>query len=117
MPSLLIKNGHIIDPANNINEKADVLAIDDETSVEYIHRMGRQARKTHVYAMGAITKDRAGEQLSEMGFMLQAGAVGFTDDGSGVQNAAMMLKALKYASMFKNIVISQHCQDNSLAGA
>ena len=31
-------------------------AIDDATSVEYIHRMGRQARKTHVYVMGAITK-------------------------------------------------------------
>jgi dihydroorotase len=92
-------------------------AIDDATSVEYIHRMGRQTRKTHVYVMGAITKARAGEQLAEMGFMAQAGAVGFTDDGSGVQNAAMMLRAMKYASMFKNIVISQHCQDNSLAGS
>jgi dihydroorotase len=188
MSSILIKNGCVIDPANNINEKADVLAvdgkiaeigkvetkadltinakgklvlpglidihvhfrepgdeeeetiasgsaaavaggftsvvcmpntnppIDDATSVEYIHRMGRQARKTHIYVMGAITKDRAGEQLSEMGFMAQAGAVGFTDDGNGVQNASMMLKALKYASMFKNVVIAQHCEDNSLAG-
>jgi len=188
MSSLLVKNGHIIDPANKINGKADVLAVDgeiaevgqiktradividaagklvmpglidihvhfrqpgdeeeetiasgsvaavaggftsvvcmpntdppvgDATSVEYVHRMGRQARKTHIYVMGAITQGRAGEQLTEMGFMAQAGAVGFTDDGSGVQNAAIMLKALKYASMFKNIVVSQHCQDNSLAG-
>jgi dihydroorotase len=186
--SLLIKNGFVIDPANKINGKANVLvidgkiaevgkidkqadtvidaagklvlpglidihvhfrepgdeeeetivsgsaaavaggftsvvcmpntepAIDDATSIEYIHRMGRQTRKTHVYVMGAITKGRNGEQLAEMGFMIQAGAVGFTDDGSGVQNPAMMLRALKYASMFKNIVISQHCQDNSLAG-
>ena len=91
--------------------------VDDARSVEYIHRMGRQARKTHVYVMGAITKGRTGEQLSEMGFMIQAGAVGFTDDGSGVQNAAVMQRALKYASMFKNTVISQHCQDNSLAGS
>jgi len=90
--------------------------IDDATSVEYIHRMGRQARKTHVYVMGAITKNRAGEQLAEMGFMAQAGAVGFTDDGNGVQNASVMLRAMKYASMFRNVVISQHCQDNSLAG-
>jgi dihydroorotase len=90
--------------------------IDNATSIEYVHRMGRQARKTHVYVMGAITKGRAGEQLSEMGFMAQAGAVGFTDDGNGVQNASVMLRAMKYASMFKNIVLSQHCQDNSLAG-
>lgn len=187
--SILIKNGFVIDPANKINGKADVLVvdgkiaevgqvktqadttieaagklvlpglidihvhfrqpgdeeeetiasgsaaavaggftsvvcmpntdppIDDATSVEYIHRMGRRARKTHIYVMGAITQKRAGEQLAEMGLMSQAGAVGFTDDGSSLQNAAMMLKALKYASMLKNVVISQHCQDNSLAGA
>jgi dihydroorotase len=189
MSSLIIKNGFVIDPANKINGKADVLAvdgkiaevgqvktqadsiidaagklvlpglidihvhfrqpgdeeeetiasgsaaavaggftsvvcmpntdppIDNATSVEYIHRMGRQARKTHIYVMGAITQKREGLQLAEMGLMSQAGAVGFTDDGSGLQDAAMMLKALKYASMLKNVVISQHCQDNSLAGA
>lgn len=87
--------------------------IDEATGVEYIHRMGRQARKTFVYVMGAITKDRAGQELAEMGLMLQAGAIGFTDDGSGVQDTAVMLRAMKYASMF-NTVVSQHCQDNSL---
>ncbi len=90
--------------------------IDNATSVEYVHRMARQARKTHVYTMGAITKNRAGEQLSEMGLMRQAGAVGFTDDGSCVQNAAVMSRALKYASMFGDVVVSQHCEEASLAG-
>ena len=89
-------------------------AIDDETSVEYVHRMARQARKTHVYVMGAITKGRQGVELSEMGLMAQAGAVGFTDDGSGVQDPSVMLRALKYAQMF-DLVVSQHCQDNAIA--
>lgn len=89
--------------------------IENETDVEYIHRKGRQARKTHVYTMGAITKNQEGVELAEMGFMAEAGAVGFTDDGSGVQNPAVMLRALKYASMF-DVVIAQHCQDNSFAG-
>ena len=89
--------------------------IETETDVEYIHRKGRQARKTHVYTMGAITKKREGVELAEMGFMAQAGAVGFTDDGNGVQNPAVMLRAMKYAAMF-NVVIAQHCQDNSFAG-
>ena len=88
-------------------------AIDDETSVEYVHRMGRQARKTFIYVMGAITKGREGAELAEMGLMAQAGAIGFTDDGSGVQNAALMLRALKYAGMF-GVVVAQHCQDDSL---
>ena len=89
--------------------------IEDETDVEYIHRKGRQARKTHVYTMGAITKKRGGIELAEMGFMAEAGAVGFTDDGSGVQDPAVMLRAMKYAAMFGKVV-TQHCQDNSFAG-
>jgi dihydroorotase len=47
--------------------------------------------------------------------MTEAGAVGFTDDGNGVQDPAVMLWALKYAAMF-DVVIAQHCQDNSFAG-
>ncbi len=89
--------------------------IENETDVEYIHRKGRQTRKTHVYTMGAITKNREGVELAEMGFMAEAGAVGFTDDGNGVQEPMVMLRALKYAAMFDKVV-AQHCQDNSFAG-
>jgi dihydroorotase len=90
-------------------------AIESETDVEYVHRKGRQTRKTHVYIMGAITKKREGVELAEMGMMAEAGARGFTDDGNGVQNSAVMLHAMKYAKMF-DVVIAQHCQDNSFAG-
>jgi dihydroorotase len=89
--------------------------IENETDVEYIHRKGRQTRKTHVYTMGAVTKKREGVELAEMGFMAEAGAVGFTDDGNGVQNPAVMLRALKYAAMF-DVVIAQHCQEDGFAG-
>jgi dihydroorotase len=88
--------------------------IQDDTSVEFVHRKGRQARKTHVYVMGAITKERKGQELAEIGLMTEAGAVGLTDDGCGVQDASMMLRALKYAGMF-NTVIAQHCEDQSLS--
>ena len=91
-------------------------AIDDATSIEYIHRMARQTSKTWIYVMGAITQGRKGDDLAEMGLLLKAGAVGFTDDGSGVQDASAMLRALKYASMF-DTVISQHCQDMSLGSS
>ncbi|MHC4685936.1 MAG: amidohydrolase family protein, partial [Planctomycetota bacterium] len=89
--------------------------IENETDVEYIHRKGRQTRKTHVYTMGAITKGLAGVELAEMGLMAEAGAVGFTDDGRGVQDPAVMLRALKYAAMF-DVVVAQHCQDDGFAG-
>jgi dihydroorotase len=89
--------------------------VENETDVEYIHRKARQARKTHVYTMGAITKGIEGVELAEMGFMAQAGAVGFTDDGRGVQDPAVMLRALKYAGML-DVVVAQHCQDDRIAG-
>jgi len=89
--------------------------IENETDIEYVHRKARQGRKTHVYTMGAITKNREGVELAEMGFMADAGAVGFTDDGNGVQDPAVMLRALKYAAMF-DLVIAQHCQDDGFAG-
>jgi dihydroorotase len=90
-------------------------AIDEATRVEYVHRMGRQARKSFIYTMGAMTKEREGKELAEMGLMAAAGAVGFTDDGEGVQDTAVMLRALKYASMFDTL-IAQHCEDKSLVG-
>jgi len=89
--------------------------IENETDIEYIHRKGRQARKTHVYVMGAITKNREGVELAEMGMMAEAGARGFTDDGHGVQDVSVMLRALKYAKMF-DCVVAQHCQDDRIAG-
>ncbi|MHC4116485.1 MAG: dihydroorotase [Planctomycetota bacterium] len=89
--------------------------IQNETDVEYVHRKARQARQTHVYTMGAITKGLEGVELAEMGFMAQAGAVGFTDDGRGVQDPSVMLRALKYAAMF-DVVVAQHCQDDQIAG-
>jgi len=89
--------------------------IENETDIEYIHRKARQTRKTHVYTMGAITKGQKGVELAEMGFMAEAGAVGFTDDGRGVQDPAVMLRALKYAAMF-DVFIAQHCQNDAIAG-
>ena len=89
--------------------------VENETDIEYIHRKARQARKTHVYTMGAMTKGLQGVELAEMGYMAEAGAVGFTDDGRGVQDPGVMLRVLKYASMF-DVVIAQHCQDERIAG-
>ena len=90
-------------------------SIDEATKVEFIHRMGRQARKTFVYVMGAITQGGEGKERGGMGLMAQAGAVGFTDDGCCVQDVAVMQRAMKYATML-DMVVSQHCEDRALAG-
>ncbi|MBI9018130.1 MAG: dihydroorotase [Phycisphaerae bacterium] len=90
-------------------------AIDNEATVEFILNRSAAAKMANVFPVGAITKERKGESLAEMGQMVRAGAVAFTDDGSGVQDPSVMLRAFQYAKMF-NKVVMQHCQDDCLAG-
>jgi dihydroorotase len=88
--------------------------LDNEAQVEYVYRQAERAGLCNVYPVGAITKGRAGKELAELGSMVRAGAVGFSDDGCGIANSAVMLRALQYSSMFDKPVI-QHCEDPDLA--
>ncbi len=47
----------------------------------------------------AISKGQLGEELTEMGDLADAGAVGFTDDGRPVVSAGLMRRALQYAAI------------------
>ena len=89
--------------------------IDNEATVDFVYRQAAEAGICNVFPAGAITKGRAGKEMAELGQMVRAGVVAFTDDGNGVQDASVMQRALKYASMFDKPVC-QHCQVDSLAG-
>jgi dihydroorotase len=47
----------------------------------------------------AISKGQLGDELTEMGDLADAGAVGFTDDGRPVVSAGLMRRALQYAAI------------------
>jgi dihydroorotase len=68
-----------------------------------------------VYAIGAITAGSKGEALAEIGDMLAEGAVGFSDDGRGVQSTGMMRLAMDYVKQFGAPIVS-HCEVESLVG-
>lgn len=67
-----------------------------------------------VYPVGAVTKERKGESLAPILELIEAGAVGFSDDGTAVKTAAILRKALEYTKEF-NTPIIEHCEDSSLA--
>lgn len=67
-----------------------------------------------VFPSGAITVGRQGEHLAPMAEMSRLGVKLFTDDGSGVQDAALMRRALEYAKGL-GVTLAQHCEDNALA--
>lgn len=62
---------------------------------------------------GAVTKGQRGTELTEMADMRDAGAIGVSDDGLCVMNAAVMRHAMEYARTF-DLLVSQHCEDHHL---
>jgi len=89
-------------------------AIDSAAVVRQVLELGRTA-PCDVYTSGAITVDRAGEQLAPMAEMAALGVRLFTDDGAGVQSNAMMRRAMEYATGL-GVTLAQHCEDDALCG-
>lgn len=196
MAKLHIRNGHIIDPANNVDEVGDVLIIDgriaqvggsleqdindviDATNLTvtpglidihvHLREPGYEHKETiatgtasaakggftsvvcmantfpvtdspdkirhiyetsecnsdennnesaNVYPVGSITKNLAGEELTDIRGMLLEGAVGISDDGVTVMNSSLMCEALCLSAEL-NFPVMVHCEEHNLnAGA
>ena len=95
---------------------ANTLPVNDNRAVtEYILRQAREKALTHIYPIGAVTKELKGESLAEIGELKDAGVVALSDDGKPVMNAGLFRRALEYARGFGLTIIS-HCEDLSLVG-
>lgn len=196
MESVLIRNGHIIDPANNVDEVGDVFIVDgkiakvgghlaedvanviDATGLTvipglidmhvHLREPGFEHKETiatgtaaaatggftsvicmantspvtdspdkikhiyeitnrnseqqtsptaNVFPVGSITKNLAGEELTDIRGMLSAGAVGISDDGVTVMNSALMREALTLSAEL-DFPVMVHCEEHNLnAGA
>ena len=90
-------------------------ALDDDSMIEFVYTRAAEAGLAHVFPVGAVTKQRAGEELAEIGLMARAGAVAFTDDGTAVASAKVMSQALNYVAMTGKAIM-QHCEDPQLGG-
>ena len=66
----------------------------------------------HVYPYGAITRGQQGEVLADLADMAPD-AVGFSDDGRGVQSEDLMRQAMLQAKALGKIIVA-HCEDNAL---
>ena len=88
-------------------------AIENAGTVALIREKAEREGVVNVFVTGAITRDLAGEELSPIGSLKQAGVVAITDDGHCVQSHELMRRALEYAKMF-DLPVLDHCQDYSL---
>lgn len=93
---------------------ANTLPVNDTRAVtEYILRQARERALTHIFPIGAVTKELKGESLAEIGELKDAGVVALSDDGNPVMNGGLFRRALEYAEGFDLTIIS-HCEDLNL---
>lgn len=87
--------------------------IDDPETFEFTLRRAVAASPVHVRPMAALTKGREGREMTEIGFLMDAGAVAFTD-AAHVANARVLQRCLTYAAGLGALVIG-HPQEVELS--
>ena len=88
--------------------------IDNPESLEFVIRRAREVAPVHVHPMAALTKGRMGREMTEIGFLLDAGAVAFTDCDSVITDTKVFSRALTYARSLGALVIA-HPQEPVLS--
>jgi dihydroorotase len=88
---------------------------DNPSTIAWIKDRAGEAACVNVLPIGAISKNLAGEELSPIGSLAQAGIVAITDDGHCIQNHELMRRAVEYARMV-GLPVLDHCQDYNLVG-
>ena len=87
--------------------------VDTATVLKGLAETARAVAVIPVGFFAAVTRGLAGEQLTEMGELGAAGAVGFSDDGRPLATAALTRRALQYVKVSGRFV-AIHAQDDSL---
>jgi dihydroorotase len=86
---------------------------DNQSVIEFVIKRAKEVGLINIFPTGALTKGQAGEVLSEMRELKQAGAVAVTDDGVDVQDMGLLRRAMEYAKTHDLLVMS-HCETDTL---
>jgi dihydroorotase len=80
--------------------------IDTQAAVEFIHQKAARADNCNVFVVACVSRGREGKELAEIGRLVEAGAVAFSDDGAPVWDAELMRRALEYCRMFDKPILA-----------
>ncbi len=81
--------------------------IDTATAVEFVRQKAARADRCRVHVIGCVSKGRAGEELAEIGSLVEAGAVALSDDPAPLSNTALLRRALEYCLMFDRCLLDR----------
>lgn len=88
--------------------------LDEAGLVERIVRRSEAVGLAHVYPIGALTQQLAGEKLAEMATLKKAGCIAFSQAQQPLIDTQVLLRAMQYAATF-GVVIHLQPQDHYLA--
>ena len=87
--------------------------VDDAALVTSLKKRAEDVAVIHIEIIGAVTKNQEGKELAELGDMVEAGAVAFSDDGHFDPSAKVLLSAYDYLVPFDKAIIN-HEEEPSL---
>lgn len=136
MPGLIDTHVHLRDPGQEESEdlesgsKAAIAGgfttavampntfpvVDNVPIVRYIKDKSARLGYADVLPTAAITKGQEGQEITEIGFLRDAGVIAFTEDGKSVANSGILRKAMTYSKPY-DVLFMSHCEDKDLKGA
>lgn len=84
-------------------------AVQGKNEIRYL-TSGNDGRLVRIHALGAVTRNNKGEELTEMIDMHEAGALAFTDGLKPIWHTDILLKSLQYLQKFDGLLID-HPED------
>ena len=155
--TILIKNGRLINPSENLDKVMDIFVedgiikekaedpgltykedietgskaaakggfttvccmpntkpvVDNVETVKYIIEKGEKTGLTNVLPVGAVTKNMAGVEITDVEELKKAGICAISEDGKSVMNSGVYRKAMKNAAK-ANVPVLAHCEDINL---
>ncbi|KKX34253.1 dihydroorotase [Rhizobium sp. LC145] len=78
--------------------------LDDIALVEFVQNTARNKALVNVHPAAALTKGLAGEEMTEIGLLQEAGAVAFTNGRSGLSDTLILRRAMTYAREFDTVI-------------
>ncbi len=92
-------------------------AIDTPEMLEFVTRRAAETSPVRIRHMAALTKGREGHEMTEIGFLLDAGAIAFTDGMRVVSDTKALSRAFVYAKSLGALVIGHPQEPGLSAGA
>lgn len=87
--------------------------IDTPAVIELIHQRARDAGRTNIYPLGALTQNLNSEHLAEMHILKQAGCIGVSNAYNPIDNAEVLRRAFEYAHSC-DLTVFLYAEDKAL---